>query len=451
MKNTYHSLPTNSTGTSSADSFDMSAFLIHILRHTGLWITLVISFGLIGFLSSFLPAYRTYMNYSEDTAPAQKSSVNVDYPYIFTSKKIIYLPSEDASLIAQSALSLFKSKTMMDVLEAEFFKEAMSEEYKHRNRMVSYNYRLHDVLESPYTLGNFNSIFDCYISPNYSVIPSGHSNIGTISSDNYHFLVVSSASGSEELSTTMCSRAAELLIDEITSLIGSFDYELIDRATEITLPSADSGLIPITSIGSVITTERPRLSAIVRSSIKSSVWGIIIATFSAVFIGFFLEVTSQKIISVSEAHGFGAPILTTVKQKKSNSIFHPIQQLIDKLEGNERPCCSTETAVQVAASYINRYISEENQYKRVLITGSVDDTLLSKLCMLFKKNCVPSDIEYLSSTFISDTAATVEAADEDTLVLLIEKLNLTSKGDYSFELRQFELLGRPVIGTLLFK
>ncbi|SEA56781.1 hypothetical protein SAMN05216349_11728 [Oribacterium sp. KHPX15] len=451
MKKPYSSQQTPSIKTTSSDSFDMTAFLIHILRHTGLWLILVVFFGLIGFLSSFVPAYRTYANYTEDTSSATETSINVDYPYIFTSKKIIYIPTEDASLIAQSALSLFKSKSMMETLESEFYKEAMSEEYKLRNRMVTYNYRLHDVLESPYSLGNFSSIMDCYINPNISVIPSGHSNVGTMSTDNYHFLVVSADTGNEELSTNMCSRAAELLINEVSSLIGSFDYELIDRATEITLPSADNGLIPITSTGSVVTTERPKLSAIVRGSFKASLWGIVIATFSSIFIGFFLEVTSQKIISVSEARSYGSPILTTVKSEKSKAIFHPIQQLIDKLEGSERPCESLSTAVEVTASYINRYISDEKLCKRVLITGSVDDTLLSGICELFRQKDASSGIEYLSSAFISDTAATVDAADENTLILLVEKLNYTSKVDYSFELRQFDLLGRTVIGTLLIK
>ena len=451
MKKTYNSQQTPSITTSSPDTFDMTAFFIHILRHTGLWIILVVSFGLIGFLSSFVPAYRTYANFEGDASSTQETPVNVDYPYIFTAKKILYFPSSDASLVTQSALSLFKSKSMMETLEAEFYKEAMSEEYKLRNRMITYNYRLHDVLESPYSFGDFSSILDCYLSPNISVIPSGHSNIGTINSDNYHFIVVSAATGNEKLSTNMCDHAAELLIGEVSSLIGSFDYEFIDRATEVSLPSADSGLIPITSIGSVITTERPKLSTIVRGSVKSSLWGIVIATFSSVFIGFFLEITSQKIISVSEARRFGSPILTTVKSENSKALLHPIQQLLDKLEGNEHPCGRLDTAVEVTASYINRYISEENSCKRVLITGSVDDTLLTELCVLFNKNNIPSGIDYISSAFISDTAATVDAADENTLILLVEKLNFTSKGDYSFELRQFDMLGRTVIGTLLLK
>ena len=166
MKNTYHSLPTNSTGTASADSFDMSAFLIHILRHTGLWIILVISFGLIGFLSSFLPAYRTYMNYSEDTAPAQKSSVNVDYPYIFTSKKIIYLPSEDASLIAR-----FIDKDGSDMLNFEEFLFVLrGKPNEERQAIIDYVYSIFDKDHTGVADANeMRKVFNCQKHPKFKM------------------------------------------------------------------------------------------------------------------------------------------------------------------------------------------------------------------------------------------------------------------------------------------
>ena len=276
MTDTNKENPGNSNPFSTDDRshyFDFKAFFIHILRHIGLFLFLVVLFGCAGFFITFIPSFKTYYNYSEDTSVTQSSAVTNEYPYIYTAAKVIYIPSGDSDTIMESALALFKSGTMMTSLKDEFFNEALSQEYKLRNRMVTYNYRLQSALESPYSPGDFYSVFDCYISPSYTLTPGGHNGITSFDLEKRHFLILSAASGDEELSLSMCERAAELLIKETTDLIGDFDYKLINRATDIALPSPESGLIPITSIGSVISTERPSLSLIIKSSLKSSLWG----------------------------------------------------------------------------------------------------------------------------------------------------------------------------------
>jgi len=48
--------------------FDINAFLIHVLRHIGLWGSLIILFGVLGFVVSFVPDSRAYFNYTEGFA-----------------------------------------------------------------------------------------------------------------------------------------------------------------------------------------------------------------------------------------------------------------------------------------------------------------------------------------------------------------------------------------------
>ena len=430
--------------------FDINAFLIHVLRHMGLWLFLIILFGVMGFLSSFIPGSRSYFNYTEDGSVSQNQVISAEYPYIYTAQKVIYVPQEETSLIIQSALSLFKSAAMMDALQTEFFKDAMAEEYRLRNRMVTYNYRLHTVLEAPYSYGDFNDIFDCYVSSAYTAIPSGYVAVNASTDTVGHFIIVSAATGDEDLSESMCERATNLLVTQTADLIGDFKYEVIDRAADIDLPAADNGLIPVTSTGSVVTTERPLLSNIVKKSLKAAAWGVVIASFLAIFVSFFIEVTNVKFTSISEVSEFGTPILATVKSGKAKAVFHPFQTLIGHLEGDERACTDMETAVKLAGAYMHKLLPEGMQIKKVLITGSSDVLLLSEIKEIFSRYD-SSDMEFSSSPCISDTPETVDLVDGNTAVILVERLNKTTKGDYAGELRRFELIGCRVLGTIILK
>lgn len=431
--------------------FDINAFLIHVLRHIGLWGSLIILFGVLGFVVSFVPDSRAYFNYTEDASFSQNQVMSVDYPYIYTAQKVVYIPQEDTSLIAQSAVSLFKSGTMMDALQSDFFKTAMSEEYKLRNRMVTYNYRLHTVLEAPYTLGDFNDIFDCYVRNDYTVIPSGHTALTTSADTSSHFIIISAATGNEELSKSMCERATELLMAEVTGLIGDFKYEVIDKATDIDMPQADNGLIPITSTGSVVTTERPLLSNIVKSSLKTAAWGVVIASFLAVFISFFMEVTNVKFTSISEVREFGIPVLATVRSAKTKDILHPVGMLIEHLEDDERACKDMKTAVELSVSCIYKLLPESGKIRKILITGSQDSEILSEIKEIFIGFNKSHDIEFCSSAYVSDTPETVDMIDDHTAVILVERINKSTKGDYAGELRYFELIDCKVLGTIILK
>ena len=61
------------------------------------------------------------------------------------------------------------------------------------------------------------------------------------------------------------------------------------------------------------------------------------------------------------------------------------------------------------------------------------------------------DIEFCSSAYVSDAPETVDMIDDHTAVILVERINKSTKGDYAGELRYFELIDCKVLGTIILK
>ena len=432
--------------------FDLNAFLIAILKRLRIGGLLVLFCAFAGLLVCLVPQLRLAgMGNAGEEVGAVAPPLE-ELPYLYESGRTVYLPpawdtetSTDrmAEIVEGYAAAATKEEVMGPLLET-FGGEAAAEEKKLRVRMVNYNYRIQSVLEEPYTPGNFYDI----LRVNISSVPSG------TAGSSPHFVRITAVTGAPELSGRIAEAAEKAMSAWVESICGSFEHRVFMERTYISLPSASNGLVPRTFLGSTQKAEGVSRAVITRNCIKGTLLGALLGVAAAVFLSFFLYASSVTLDSEGDLRDFQVPLIGSVRRSR-NRTGSIISRMINVLEGNGSSYSDLGEGARAVAVWLSGTETFQNSdhKKSVLLTGCASEEKLKELAGLLQEILGHNwpECTVTASPCITRTANTAELATGTSLVVLLEELGTTRKGDLEGELAFFRQLDIQVGGVLLLK
>ncbi len=412
--------------------FDLRTFLSHLLKNLKLYALLILICAMAGFLWKFLPELRSFLHYSDaapETPQSEAAAAGNELPYLYTAKKILYFPLEgdqEDSLPTDAYLACLDSQAVLSGLAKDHYEAAMQEEYRLRSRMIDYNYRMQSVMEEPYSMGDFRSIFSA-------------------ASPSPHFIILSAKTGSRELSEQLSDELEQRLTDYVESLIDSFPHRVLPGETALSLPQPSNGLIPRTDTGASIIPKKPSPFNMAKAGIKGILYGLVLGALLSCLLGFFLHFVSLTLDSEQDLDAFGIPVLALIRPVRRPSLPSRILSLLD----GDSECCENR---EQAASMLMAYAALAGT-EHFLISGTVPDDELHEFARICSGIAGQNShvLSILSSGNIVINSETVTKAGFTGTVVLFEKLGFSRKSDFEHEIRRFTSINCKILGIILQK
>lgn len=413
--------------------FDLREFLITLLKKMRLSFILICICTICGGLMRFVPLIQEYINY--DKIVSEKlTNASSDYPYLYEARRTIYIEPEYMTIgdevidrsqnVIATYLACYQNKEILQPLVDKYYKEAALLYSKNQKSKLDYHF-ITGAAIGDFTLPDF-----------YRMI--------TIKVVNNRLVSLYAKSSDSAFSEALVGDATDLLSTYVKDLVGDYSYTVTEGQIGISLPEDTTGVV--LKPNNNIVNERNTLSFILIRSIKGCIWGLGLGTALSLILCFFFYAVSQIIYEEEDLREFGIPVLASFIDKKASKV--KIQdRLITFLRGNKVEFYDYSDCANVVRELLS--LKTDTSETSIAISGSCDFSYIQKFCAALNEGnktqifCPAENIVYSSDA--------LNKLKSISSIVLVEKLNDSSKVEIQRELDRIQYLGKTIHGFIVIR
>lgn len=414
--------------------FDLREFLITILKKMRFNTLIIVLCVIGGFFSRFIPLTVEYMRYDE-VMNEQIADGFDDYPYEYEARRTIYIEpiyktvngeTIDASQdVISTYLACYQNKEILQPLAEKYYKDAAILYNENQEKQVKYQF-ITSSAKRDFMLQDF-----------YSLI--------RIKDINKRLISVYVKSSNSDFSEKLVDDTTELLNKYVKSIVGEYAYTITEGQIGISLPTDTTGVVIAPSTTAL--KQKNSLSYIVLRSVKGAIWGFGGGLAMSLILCFFFYSVSQLIYEEDDLLEFNVPILASLTDKTLKSKPGIQNRLIAFLRGNTVQFSNYEECGRVVCELIKQKARIEQT--TVALTGSCEFSLVNKMADAL--NADQSEVTFTPVGNLVYSADALQQTVNDNNLLLIEKLNESSKVEIARELQLAHYLGKNVLGFIIIR
>jgi len=420
------------------DFYDLNTFLAFLLKKWKVIILIVLIVAL-GFA-----AYRgydlltQYRNQENTQASSEKVESSSEEPMWVTVGNIIKIAPnyhvvngeivDTSSEIAQAYYVCASDEEINDQLYDNYYEQEKEEDVTRKTLFNEYGYILDKEVKYPYERYDFLSQ------------GSVKRETGTYTDSNYNYITVEYRSTNKQLAEKISKFYAEILTEKVTAIAGDYEYTYVGTTKTYGLPSKTEGAVPSRnisgskSVGTVITK-----TAIIKQSIKGSVWGALIGVFASLICLFFAYMMTRKVVLQKDVKELGIGVYGVVYGKRRNWLARLKSSLALKLEGGKK--------IYTGMEEIARMISADMQMDK---TVSADAVIVTSTCGIKYAQQLGAAMEeqFKVCECVIDSASGIDACKNFQYAILVEKFSVSYKDEIEKAINQYKKYGVTVLGVV---
>lgn len=413
--------------------FDLREFLIAFLKKAKICLLLVVIFTVGGILFRFIPLAKEYVSYDADIMGTAANS-NADYPYLYEARRTLYIPPiyeekgntiiDHSQNIIAAYLACYQNEEVLQPLIDKYFDEAAILNKVNQDAQVKYQF-IDSAMRTDFKLSNFYSMF-------------------RITNTGNRLISLYVKSSDPDFSQDIVADFEELLSKQVHELVGSYSYSITEGQIGVSLPDGRTGVVLSDYSPKTVRTQ-PSISYIVKRSIKGGIWGFAAGLALGLLWSFFFYSISQTVYEENDLSEFNIPILASITEKKGKKKAHINDRIISFLRGNK-----TQFSDYIECGNVIRELIKQKyglEQTTVALTGSCDYELIEKIANYF--NTSHAALSFVPVTNIVYSSEALKQLASSQSVIIVEKLNDSSKVEILRELERARYLNKQILGFVL--
>lgn len=387
-----------------------------------------------GVLVRFLPLIQEYI-YFDKISVEELSASDTNYPYLYQARRTLYIDPtyktvgdeiEDTSLnIISTYLACYQNKNILEPLIEKYYKEAAVLATTNQENQVKYQF-ITSASKTNFELSDFYKMLE-------------------VRSINNRLVSIYAKTPDSDFSEALVSDFEKLISAEVKNIAGDFTYTLTEGQIGISLPVDTTGVVIKPDFNTEIR-KKPSISFIIKRSVKGGIWGLGLGIAISLLWGFFYFSVSQVIYEVEDLKAFQVPVLAvfteTCKRKGKLDLQN---KLIAFLRGESLAFCDYATGSSVVQEMLRQ--NENINTDTIAVTGSCSDSTIAKITEAL--NEASQSFKFIFADDIVYSADALKKLESIKYVLLVEKLNASSKVEIHRELENLLYLKKSAIGFIV--
>lgn len=412
--------------------FDLREFLITILKKIRLFFILTVICIIGGISIRFVPLAQEYINFDKITTE-ELTNISTDYPYLYQARRTLYIEPiyetigeetiDISNNIISTYLACYQNKNILEPLVDKYYKEATLLVNSNQDAQLRYQF-MNGADKKPFELTNFYQMMD-------------------IRNVNNRLISLYVKSPDSDFSERLVSDFEELVSAQVRELAGDYSYSITEGQVGITLPEDKTGVVISPTTGKTIR-EKPSISYIAKRCIKGGIWGAGLGIAISLLWSFFYFSVSQIIYEEDDLKEFSVPIIASLVDSEKKRVYLQ-DKLIAFLQGNKTSFCTYAECSAVVCEMIRQNGSITTN--RIGVTGSCDIVFILKLSDALNKTS--EDIQFTPVGNLVYSADAIQKLKDIDCVLLVEKLNDSSKAEIGHELENMKYLNKTAVGFVV--
>lgn len=412
--------------------FDLREFLIAILKKIRLFFILTVICIIGGISIRFVPLAQEYINFDKITTE-ELTNISTDYPYLYQARRTLYIEPiyetignetiDISNNIISTYLACYQNKNILEPLVDKYYKEATLLVNSNQDAQLRYQF-MNGADRKPFELTNFYQMME-------------------IRNVNNRLISLYVKSPDSDFSERLVSDFEELVSAQVRELAGDYSYSITEGQVGITLPEDKTGVVISPTTGKTIR-EKPSISYIAKRCIKGGIWGAGLGIAISLLWSFFYFSVSQIIYEEDDLKEFSLPIIATLVDSEKKRVYLQ-DKLIAFLRGNKTSFCTYAECSAVVCEMIRQNGSIKTN--RIGVTGSCDNAFILKLSDAL--NRTSEDIQFIPAGNLVYSADAIQKLKDIDCVLLVEKLNDSSKTEIEHELENMKYLNKMAVGFVV--
>jgi len=414
--------------------FDLREFMITLLKKARLCIIITTVCLIGGILIRFIPLAQEYINFDKVSTETLTSTVS-DYPYLYQARRTLYINpvyediagenTDVSSNIIATYLACYQNKHILQPLVDKYFKEATIVDTINQDAQIKYQF-INSAAKRNFTLMDFYRMLE-------------------IRSVNNRLISVYAKSGDADFSEALVADFEKLLSAQVKELVGDYTYGITEGQIGIFVPEDQTGVVIRPSLSTAGVRERPSLTYIVKRCIKGGIWGLGLGFVLSVLWSFLFYSVSQLIYEEDDLTEFDIPILASVINQNIGHRPKMTERLITFLRGNKIAFCDYDECGKVVSQVIRQKHSPETE--KIVVMGSCEYSIIIKMTEAL--NSVNEALEFIPVENIVYSAEALKQLDGISTILVVEKLNNSSKVEIRRELERARYLQKKIWGFIV--
>ena len=411
--------------------FDLREFLITLLKKFRLSLLIIIVFTLAGGLIRFIPLMQEYLSYDKQVEAAKSMDTASDYPYFYEARRTIYIEPnyitegnkviDTSKNVAQAYQECYQNKEILQPLVDEYFEEASKLYYKNQEQQIKYQF-INRSASTDFMLQDFYKWITISISNNFVDLK--------VKSPDINF------------SEKVVGGFEELLSNYVRELIGEYYYQVTDGQIGTSVPADTTGVVLKPTVNTI--QEQNSLSFILIKSIKGCIWGFGGGIIISLILCFFYYSVSPLIYEEEDLKSFQLPILASVSDTTEGKSLIA-DRIIAFLRGNTAEFCNYTDCGKV----ISALLSSKDKNDCIAISGSCNHELIKKISEAMSGE--GSDLKIIPVKNLVYSPEAIKAMENINSILLIEKLNESSKVEIQREIDRAHYLEKNILGFIIIR
>lgn len=414
--------------------FDLREFLITLLKKVRLCIFLTILCAVGGVLIRAIPLVKEYINFDKISVE-ELAATDTDYPYLYQARRTLYIEPiyknisgetvDVSSNVIATYLACYQNKAILQPLVDKYFKEAAILTSANQEAQLKYQF-INAASKKDFMSMDFYRMLE-------------------IKSVNNRLISIYAKSGDADFSEKLVSDFEELLSAQVKQLVGEYTYGITEGQIGISLPEDKTGVVLSPTLSTSSVRERPSISYIAKRCIKGGIWGLGLGIALSILWSFLFYSVSQLVYEENDLTEFQLPVLASITDKSTGHKLTWTDRLIAFLRGNKVEFCDYFECGKVIFELISQ--KQIDKTGKIAVTGSCEYSIITKMTEALNRE--GKNLDFIPVANIVYSAEALRQLDDISNLLIIEKLNDSSKAEIHREVERARYLEKTILGFIV--